>query len=257
MVMSQYITVCGALIMVDFQFKEKYSLDDLLKIMEILRSKDGCPWDAVQTHSSIKADMIEEAYEAYEAIVLDNEEMLKEELGDLLLQVVFHSRIEQENGGFDFSDVVNDICQKLIVRHPHVFSDLKVSGADDVLKNWDRIKKETKEQKTYADTLKAVPKVFPALLRAEKLGKRASRASVQESEKICIDAVLNACNDLSNANDTIIGAVLFYTANLARLQGIKPEDALHSFNERFIQKFVDAENNNELGGKNLYTLSID
>lgn len=243
--------------MVDFQFKDRYSLDDLLKIMEILRSKDGCPWDAVQTHSSIKADIIEEAYEAYEAIVLDSEEMLKEELGDLLLQVVFHSRIEEESGGFDFSDVANDICQKLIVRHPHVFGDVKVNNADDVLKNWDHIKKETKEQKTYGDTLKAVPKVFPALMRAEKLGKRASRASVHESEEVCLTAIQNACKNLANADDNAIGEVLFYVANLARLRGIKPEDALQEFNERFIKKFVEAENNNELGGKNLYTLSID
>ncbi len=243
--------------MVDFQFKDRYSLDDLLKIMEILRSENGCPWDAVQTHSSIKADIIEEAYEAYEAIVLDSEEMLKEELGDLLLQVVFHSRIEEESGGFDFSDVANDICQKLIIRHPHVFGDVKVNGADDVLKNWDHIKKETKEQKTYGDTLKAVPKVFPALMRAEKLGKRASRASVEESEEICLTAVSNACKNLANADDNTIGEVLFYVANLARVKGIKPEDALQGFNERFIKKFVTAENNNELGGKNLYTLSID
>lgn len=243
--------------MVDFQFKERYSLDDLLKIMKILRSENGCPWDAVQTHSSIKSDIIEEAYEAYEAIVLESKEMLKEELGDLLLQVVFHSRIEEENGGFDFSDVANDICQKLIVRHPHVFGDIKVNDADEVLKNWDHIKKETKEQKTYGDTLKAVPKVFPALMRAEKLGKRASRASVEESEEICISALSNACKSLENADDGTIGEILFYTANLARLKGIKPEDALQAFNERFIQKFVSAENNNELGGKNLYTLSID
>lgn len=243
--------------MVDFQFKDRYSLDDLLKIMQILRSKDGCPWDAVQTHSSIKSDIIEEAYEAYEAIVLKREDMLKEELGDLLLQVVFHSRIEEENGGFDFFDVVNDICQKLIIRHPHVFGDIKVDDADEVLKNWDQIKKKTKEQKTYGDTLKAVPKVFPALMRAEKLGKRASRASVAESEEICIEAVLNACKDLSNAEENAIGEILFYAANLARLKGIKPEDALQGFNDRFIKNFVSAENNNELKGKNLYTLSID
>lgn len=243
--------------MVDFQFKDMYSLDDLLKIMQILRSKDGCPWDAVQTHSSIKSDIIEEAYEAYEAIVLKREDMLKEELGDLLLQVVFHSRIEEENGGFDFFDVVNDICQKLIIRHPHVFGDIKVDDADEVLKNWDQIKKKTKEQKTYGDTLKAVPKVFPALMRAEKLGKRASRASVAESEEICIEAVSNACKDLSNAEENAIGEILFYAANLARLKGIKPEDALQGFNDRFIKNFVSAENNNELKGKNLYTLSID
>ncbi|MCD8328246.1 MAG: nucleoside triphosphate pyrophosphohydrolase [Ruminococcus sp.] len=246
--------------MIDFQFKDRYTIDDLLKIMEILRSEDGCPWDKVQTHSSIKADLIEEAYEAYEAVDLDSSDMLREELGDLLLQVVFHSRIEEENGGFDFSDVANDICQKLIVRHPHVFGDVKVNGADDVLKNWDHIKKETKEQKTYGDTLKAVPKVFPALLRAEKLGKRSSRAGVDESKEICLEALSSALKRLNSsdeAKEEAFGEILFYAANLARLNGVKPEDALQAFNNSFIEKFVSSENNNELGGKNLYTLSID
>ena len=243
--------------MVKFEFKEKYTVGDLIKIMAVLRGEGGCPWDAVQTHSSIKMDLIEEAYEAYDAVIQDSADMLKEELGDLLLQVVFHSRIEEERGSFDFSDVADEICKKLIVRHPHVFGDVKVNDADEVLKNWDSIKKDTKEQKTYGETLEAVPKVFPALMRSAKLGKRAFRAGVEDNEETIETALPNLLKSIHGADADTLSAVLFYTANLLRLKGIDPEEALNSFNERFIKNFCKAENNNALKGKNLYTLSID
>lgn len=243
--------------MVKFEFKDKYTLDDLLKIMSILRGEGGCPWDAVQTHSSIKMDLIEEAYEAYDAVIQNSSEMLREELGDLLLQVVFHSRIEEEFGSFDFSDVADEICKKLIVRHPHVFGNVKVNDANDVLKNWDSIKKETKEQKTYGDTLKAVPKVFPALMRSAKLGKRACRAGVDDSGEALKSALSQSLKNTDEADIDTLSAVLFYTANLIRLKGTDPEEALNIFNQRFIENFCKAENNDELKGKNLYTLSID
>ena len=243
--------------MVKFEFREKYTVYDLIKIMAVLRGEGGCPWDAVQTHSSIKMDLIEEAYEAYDAVIQDSADMLKEELGDLLLQVVFHSRIEEERGGFDFSDVADEICKKLIVRHPHVFGDVKVNDADEVLKNWDSIKKDTKEQKTYGETLEAVPKVFPALMRSAKLGKRAFRAGVEDNEETIETALADLLKGIHGADTDTLSAVLFYTANLLRLKGIDPEEALNSFNERFIKNFCTAENNNALKGKNLYTLSID
>src|SRR5699024_3692658 len=128
--------------------KEKYDINDLLNIMEILRGEQGCPWDKEQTHASMRKDMIEEAYEVCEAIDLDDKALLKEELGDVLLQVVHHARIEQEQGSFDFSDVCDGICKKLIVRHPHVFADTQVSSTDQVLTNWEQIKQETKGQQT-------------------------------------------------------------------------------------------------------------
>ncbi len=155
--------------MLDFEFKNRYGLDDLLKIMKILRSENGCPWDKVQTHESIRTDLIEECYEVCEGIDKNSPEILKEELGDLLMQVVFHAEIETELGNFDFGDVCNDICQKLIYRHPHVFGEgdkkIKADTEDEVLKNWDALKKTSKQQQTYTETLESVPKTVPALLR--------------------------------------------------------------------------------------------
>ena len=116
--------------MANFDFKDKYSIDDLRQIIEILRSENGCPWDKVQTHESIRTDLIEETYEVCEGIDKNSPEMLREELGDLLLQIVFHAQIERENGTFDFDDVCNDICQKLVYRHPHVFGEVKVDGSE-------------------------------------------------------------------------------------------------------------------------------
>ena len=140
----------------EFERKEKYEMQDLLKIMELLRSPDGCPWDREQDHHSIRANFIEETYEAIEAIDTENAELLKEELGDVLLQVVFHAQMEQEKGSFDFSDVVDGICKKLIIRHPHVFSEVPAKTSDEVLKNWDAIKMQTKEQKTQTEVLQSV-----------------------------------------------------------------------------------------------------
>ena len=133
--------------MVDFQPKDSYNIEDLQKIVELLRSQNGCPWDKEQTHKSIRNDFLEEVCEAIEAIDLNDPALLREELGDVLLQVVFHCQIEKESGSFIFDDVCDEICKKLIVRHPHVFSDTVVSSTDEVLKNWDSIKKETKDSR--------------------------------------------------------------------------------------------------------------
>ena len=130
--------------MTDFEFKEKYTIEDLLEIMKILRAPGGCPWDAEQTHESIKKDFIEETYEVIEAINKNDKVLLEEELGDALLQVVFHCEIERAEGSFDFSNVTDGICKKLIERHPHVFGEVKVSGTDEVLSNWDDIKRKSK-----------------------------------------------------------------------------------------------------------------
>ena len=132
--------------MVDFTRKDKYNIEDLLHIMELLRGPGGCPWDAEQTHESIRKDFIEETYEVIEAINKNDKELLKEELGDVLLQVAFHTQIEKEENGFEFSDVCDGICKKLIERHPLVFGDINVSSTDEVLTNWDNIKRKSKGQ---------------------------------------------------------------------------------------------------------------
>ena len=149
-----------------FELKENYNIDDLVKIVKILRSENGCPWDKEQDHHSIRKDFLEETYEVLEAIDTDNTELLREELGDVLLQVVFHSQIETECNSFTFNDVADEVCKKLITRHPHVFGDVTVENSEQVLKNWDNIKKKTKEQETYKDTLESVSKILPALIGA-------------------------------------------------------------------------------------------
>ena len=141
--------------MIPYEKKEHYTIDDLAEIVTLLRSKDGCPWDKVQTHESIRPDLIEETYEVIEAIDQNDPEMLREELGDLLLQVVFHSRIETEQGHFTLDDVCTDICNKLIIRHPHVFSTVQADTTEEVLKNWDTIKDGTKHQTTRTRIMQA------------------------------------------------------------------------------------------------------
>ena len=149
--------------------KERFTIDDLRQIVTILRSPGGCPWDGEQTHKSIIPGMIEEAYEVVEAIEEESGEMLREELGDVLLQIVFHADIERERGTFDFDDAVTDICRKMIIRHPHVFADVKADTSDVVLDNWDKIKAQTKHQKDLGERLDSIAKPLPALIRTQKV----------------------------------------------------------------------------------------
>ena len=210
---------------------EKYTMEELLEIMEILRSPNGCPWDREQTHKDIRRNMIEEAYEACEAIDLDDKTLLCEELGDVLMQVVFHAQMEKEAGVFTFEDVVDGLCRKLIVRHPHVFGDkkLETGSAEEVLDTWNDIKNKTKNNKTGAETLDAVARSLPALMRTEKILSRAKRTGF-----VLPDA------DSEKTGDEI-GEALFRVVADAQKSGIDPEEALDRVNERFIEKFRRAE----------------
>ena len=152
-----------------------HDFDSLVSIMDILRSDEGCPWDREQTHESIRKCLIEEAYEVVESIDNDDAVLMREELGDLIFQAVFHAKIESERNNFDIYDSVNDICQKMINRHPHVFSDKSVNTADAVVLNWDQIKKEEKKQKSVSESLKSVPPYLPSLLKAQKVHEKARK----------------------------------------------------------------------------------
>ena len=156
----------------DFQFKDAYTISDLLEIMRILRAPDGCPWDRVQTHESIRGNFIEETYEVIEAIDKADYTLMREELGDVLMQVIFHSIMEEEAGRFTFDDVCDEVCKKLIVRHPHVFGNVDAETPEEVLRNWDAIKMQTKSQEQVADSVDDVAKSLPALMRAQKVQKR-------------------------------------------------------------------------------------
>ena len=162
--------------MVDFEYKQHYTVKDLEEIVRILRAPGGCPWDAEQTHESIRRNFLEEAYEAVEAIDEGSAEHLREELGDVLLQIVLHARMEEEQGRFDLNGVADGICRKLIYRHPHVFGEVKVSGTGEVLSNWEDLKRKEKGQETNTDALSAVARSLPALWRAEKVQKKAKKA---------------------------------------------------------------------------------
>lgn len=252
--------------MTDFNFKEKYNIDDLLEIMKILRAPGGCPWDAQQTHESIKKDFIEETYEAIEAINKNDKELLLEELGDVLLQVVFHCEIERSQNGFDFSDVTNGICQKLIERHPHVFGEVKVSGADEVLSNWDDIKRKSKGQKTQGSSMLKVPKELPALMRSQKIQSKAKKAGFDWDDMSgAFDALDSEIKELKKAielkdADSIedeFGDVLFSCVNVARFLGVDSEEALTRSNNKFIARFVEVEKLAQEKGINMKETPID
>ena len=262
--------------MLDFEFKNRYDIDDLLAIVKILRSENGCPWDKVQTHESIRTDLIEECYEVCEGIDRNSPEILREELGDLLMQVVFHAQIETEKNHFDFDDVCNDICQKLIYRHPHVFGEVKADTEDEVLKNWDALKKASKKQETYTETLESVPKTFPALLRGEKVCKRAARAGLPiNNAEDCINKIQAALGELSRRisqqgssdkgeldedfaqNQQILGEILLGFCNLNRILKNDGEKALTYSTNRFIISFRAVENEIIKQGDSLDKLSSE
>ena len=224
--------------------KERYGFEDLVEIMEILRSENGCPWDREQDHHSIRNDIIEETYEVIEAIDTDNPELLREELGDVLLQVVFHSRIEEEQGRFCVDDVANDICAKLVHRHPHVFGDVIADTSAQVLSNWDKIKSEEKARVTVADKLRSVPPMLPALMRATKVGKKASCFDFENTEAV-MDKLAEEMVEVSEAieeNDRTaieeeIGDLLLTVTSLCRKLDVDAEVALNRATDKFISHF--------------------
>lgn len=227
---------------VDYKFKDKYNIEDLLEIMKILRAPGGCPWDAEQDHESIKKNFIEETYEVVEAINKKDTELLKEELGDVMLQVVFHAAMEEEKGVFDFSDVADGICKKLIERHPHVFGDITVADTGEVLSNWDAIKRNSKKQKTTTQAMDSVPRELPALMRAEKLQSKAAKAGIDLKENAA-DYVAGKAEALSaDVNEKTLGEILFAVVATARKNGIDPEDALSEVSDRFLSDFGKYEN---------------
>lgn len=233
----------------------KYSVEQLLKIMEALRSPEGCPWDIEQTHKSIRNDALEEAYEVVDAIDNDDAAALCEELGDMLLQVVFHSRIAAEEGTFTFDDVVDGISKKLVLRHPHVFGEAQAQDSAQVLDLWDSIKKEEKHQETVTDTLKSVPKAFPALMRAAKVQKRAKKAGVKTGDSFaqldCSKALLTEA--VATGKKELIkkayGDYLFALVGLQQELKVDAEEALNATTDRFIQKIEEAEANGTLFDK--------
>ena len=235
-------------------------MDDLIRIMELLRAPGGCPWDREQTHQSIRRNMLEEAYEVAEAIDQEDPAHLKEELGDVLLQVVFHSRMAQEAGQFTFDDVVDGICQKLVFRHPHVFGTVDAQDSDKALTTWEAQKREEKGQKTASDTLDAVARSLPALMRAEKIQDKARKAGFDWNavgpvlDKISeeTEELKQAVRDNTNIEEEL-GDLLFVTVKAGRFLGLDSELALHAACEKFIRRFRRVE---ELADKPMDQLDL-
>lgn len=241
--------------------KNEYDFDDLVEIMQILRAPGGCPWDAEQTHSSIRRDLLEETYELIEGIDNNDPEIMREELGDVLLQVVFHSDIASSNGNFSIADVCTDICKKLIVRHPHVFGDVVVSGSENVLANWDKIKRETKSQKSDTEVLRSITRSLPALMRADKLGKKARKMGFDfDDAEEAMQKVYEEANEVSEALkskdqariEEEFGDLLLSIVNAARLAGVDSEQALYNANEKFLRRFERVEALANASGKTVY-----
>lgn len=228
--------------------KTSYDFEDLIRLVEVLRSEQGCPWDREQTHQSIRKDLIEETYEVIEAIDTEDPVLLREELGDVLLQVVFHAQIETEQARFTVQDVANDICVKLIHRHPHVFGTVRADTTDAVLANWEQIKSEEKERRTVTDKLRAVPPMLPALMRAEKVGKKAKCFDFENAD-MAMDQV---CEELAEFSDAMsegsadameeeMGDLLLSVTSLCRKLNIDPELALNRATDKFICRFEKME----------------
>ncbi|MCM1055026.1 MAG: nucleoside triphosphate pyrophosphohydrolase [Bacteroides sp.] len=226
--------------------KDFYDINDLVEIMKILRGENGCAWDREQDHQSIRMNVLEEAYEVMEAIDAESSELLKEELGDLLLQVVFHAQLENEKGVFDFDGVCDGICKKLIYRHPHVFGNIHVENSAEVLKNWDSLKSRAKGEETASERLESVPKLLPALMRGDKVCKRAVNAGLSGITKEFAVGLLKNCVErleMSKEDETEekIGEILFACCNLSNIYKKDSEKSLTMAINRFIMQFREME----------------
>ncbi len=237
--------------MVDFPDKPHYDVNDLRRVVEILRSPGGCPWDREQTHQTIRRDLLEETAELCEAIDENSTEHMREELGDVLLQVMLHARMEEEQGVFSLDDVADGICRKLILRHPHVFGDVQVADSAHVLRNWEDIKRWEKSQHTTADAMDAVCRTLPGLWRTEKIQKKAAKAGFDWPEiRNVMDKIREETEELQQAIDNAdtenireeLGDLLFCIVNAARKLSVDPEVAIHEACEKYIRRFRHMEN---------------
>ena len=203
--------------------RERFTVEDLLDLVTVLRSEEGCPWDREQDHHSIRNDMLEEAYEAVEAIDTDDPEQLREEVGDVLFQVAFHARIGEEDGVLTFDDLVGDVCRKMILRHPHVFGEVEADTTDQVLDNWEKIKQASHHRSTVSEALDGVAKTLPALMRAGKLAKKAIKGGLYSLEECSL-------------SDEELADMLFVLAGQAQMRGKSAEELLDRRCAAFIRE---------------------
>lgn len=241
------------------------SFDDLVEIMEGLRGEKGCPWDKKQTRESLRPYLLEETYEVLDAIEKDDLELIVEELGDLLLQVVFHSQIAGEDGEFDINDVITNIANKLFIRHPHVFGDVEATSESGALKSWEASKRKNKGIEMYTKTLEDIPEILPALMRAYKVQQKAALAGFDWDK--AEEAFLKVYEEAEEVKEVYktgekaiiegeIGDLLFSVVNVSRFLKIQPELALKATTEKFIKRFRYIEETALQSGKKLDKMSL-
>ena len=237
------------------------NLEELIQVIATLRGPNGCEWDRKQTHKSLRPNMIEEAYEAVEAISEGDIAGIREELGDVLLQVVLHAQIAKDNGDFDIEDVAKELTDKLIHRHPHVFGDVKVSSTEDIVNNWDALKKEEKPHRTSA--MDGITKAQSALMSAQKISKRAIKTGFEwDCEESLLNCIKSEYEEFAQAVESgnkaamedEMGDIFFATVNLARWHKIDAEQALLGANRKFMTRFRKME---ELATKPLEEYSYE
>ncbi|NLL07103.1 MAG: nucleoside triphosphate pyrophosphohydrolase [Clostridiaceae bacterium] len=245
--------------------KDKYTFSDLLDIMKLLRSENGCPWDREQTFDSIKKYLIEETYEVLEVIDLKDKKRICEELGDLLLQIVFIAQIAREEESFTIDDVITEISRKMVLRHPHVFGEVKAENSDEVLTNWEQIKKKEKGIESQTDVLKDVPSNLPALMRSYKVQQKAAQVGFDwdniEDVLKKVDEEILELKDVYKSKDVEritdeVGDVLFSIVNLTRFLKVQPELALTGSINKFIKRFEYIETEGKKEGKKLEDMSL-
>ena len=232
--------------MVDWEFKEKYGLNDFIRIIDVLRGPGGCPWDIKQTHESLKRNAVEEAYEVCDAIDEGSMDHLREELGDLLMQVIFHASIAKENGGFDLDDISDEAVKKLIHRHPHVFGTVKADTPEEVLANWDAIKRADRGQQSVASAMDGISRGLPGLMRSEKIQNKAAKLGFDWPEVSgAMDKLREETGELQEGIDAgdienikeEIGDVLFSAVNVARFYKLDSEECMHAACAKFLRRF--------------------
>lgn len=242
------------------------TFDEFMDIIRRLRSENGCPWDREQTHESLRGCMLEEAYEVVESIDNQDTENLREELGDVLLQVAMHGAIAEEDGEFTIEDVIGEVGEKMIRRHPHVFGEVQAENSQEVLKNWEEIKKEEKKEKSISESILRVPKALPAAIRAEKVQKKAAKvgfdfADYEEALLKVEEELLELKEARETGNkckiDEEFGDLLFSMVNLSRFLQLNAENSLTNATNKFINRFVSVEALSVKEGRQLEDMTID
>lgn len=242
-----------------------YTFADLVSIIETLRGENGCPWDRVQTHESIKMNLVEEAYEAIEALDDGTKDQFADELGDLLLQVVFHAQIGKEEGTFTLDDVLRHVCDKMISRHTHIFGTDTANTPEEVLDTWEKNKQKEKGQKSYTESMAGICRYLPALIRAQKVQSKASKVGFDwDSADGALDKLKEEVGELTeaaqaqNADDVCeeLGDVLFAAVNVARFFNCSAEESLGKTIRKFINRFSYVEASAQKAGKQLENMTL-